>query len=353
MNLEERIESFALLGEFLRNSLNGRQTINAGNGRDHSLLDTLIDNQHKMNPWFTPENVRRAITAISEELTEENLTKWTNFYPGLSKKTAPSRIGVIMAGNIPLAGFHDFLSVLITGNNILAKTSSKDSRLITYLGEILCSINPGFRKKIEFTEGTLTNFDSIIATGSDNSSRYFDYYFGKYPNIIRKNRNSIAILAGDESDEELESLGIDIFSYFGLGCRNVSKVYLPERYNILSLLNRWDNFSGVISNIKYANNYDFNKAVFLVNKEAFLDNGYLLLKEDSKIYSPVSVLYYEYYDSQNAVKQQTELLKEKLQCVVGRHNIPFGKAQSPHLWDYADGIDTIEFLLKKKLAGIL
>jgi len=353
MNLEERIEAFALLGEFLRNSLNGRQTINAGNGRDHSLLDTLIDNQHKMNPWFTPENVRRAITAISEELTEENLTKWTNFYPGLSKKTAPSRIGVIMAGNIPLAGFHDFLSVLITGNNILAKTSSKDSRLITYLGEILCSINPGFRKKIEFTEGTLTNFDSIIATGSDNSSRYFDYYFGKYPNIIRKNRNSIAILAGDESDEELESLGIDIFSYFGLGCRNVSKVYLPERYNILSLLNRWDNFSGVISNIKYANNYDFNKAVFLVNKEAFLDNGYLLLKEDSKISSPVSVLYYEYYDSQNTVKQQTELLKEKLQCVVGRHNIPFGKAQSPHLWDYADGIDTIEFLLKKKLAGIL
>jgi len=353
MNLEERIKSFALLGEFLRNSLNGSQTTNVGNGGDHSLLDTLIDNQHKINPWFTPENVRRAITAIAEELTEENLTRWTNFYPGLLKKTTPSRIGVIMAGNIPLVGFHDFLSVLISGNDVLAKTSSKDSELITYFGEILCSINPGFRKRIEFTEGTLTNFDGIIATGSNNSSRYFDYYFGKYPNIIRKNRNSIAILEGDESDKELESLGTDIFSYFGLGCRNVSKIYLPEGYDIFTLLNLWDNFSGVRSNIKYANNYDFNKAVFLVNKEAFLDNGYLLLKGDSKISSPVSVLYYEYYESQNAVKQQTELLKEKLQCVVGRHNIPFGKAQSPHLWDYADGIDTIEFLLKKKLAGIL
>lgn len=353
MNLEERIESFASLGEFLRNTLNGGEMTNVGNGRDHSLLDTLIDNQHKMNPWFTPENVRIALMAIAEELTEENLLRWTSSYPQLSVKTTPLNIGVIMAGNIPLVGFHDFLSVLITGNRIIAKTSSKDAELITFIGKTLCSINPAFRDKIEFTQGILAGFDAVIATGSDNSSRYFEYYFGKYPNLIRKNRNSIAVLQGNESDDELEALGTDVFSYFGLGCRNVSKIYLPKNYNLIRLSEQWHNFRDVISNIKYANNYDFNKAVYLVNKEVFHDTGYLLMKVDNKISSPVSVLYYEFYESQDAVKQQTELLKDKIQCVVGRQGIPFGKAQRPHLWDYADGIDTVEFLLKKNLAGIL
>jgi len=345
MNLEERIKSFVLLGESLRNSLNEAET--------DCNLSLLIDSQHDFNPWFTPENVRRAITAIAEVLTEENLIIWTNTYPGLKEQKKPLKVGVIMAGNIPLAGFHDFLSVLISGNNLIAKTSSKDHELISYIGNILCSINPGFRNNIELTDGTLTNFDAVIATGSDNSSRYFDYYFGKYPNIIRKNRNSIAIIEGDESDDELESLGIDIFSYFGLGCRNVSKLYFPKGYDFRPMIKRWDNFAGVINHSKYANNYDFNKAVFLVNKEAFYDTGYLLLKEDGRISSPVSVLYYEYYESQYAVKQQTEILKEKIQCIVGKQYIPFGNAQSPRLWDYADGIDTIEFLLKKKSSGIL
>jgi hypothetical protein len=353
MTLEERIKSFAQLGEFLRNSLNDNQMTYARNGGDHSLFNELIDNQHKLNPWFTPENVRRALTAIAGELTEENLLKWTDSYPGLSKKTTSSKIGVIMAGNIPLVGFHDFLSVLISGDIIIAKTSSKDSELIKYLGNVLCSINPGFTNRIVFTDGILSGFDAVIATGSDNSSRYFEYYFGKYPNIIRKNRNSIAIIEGDESDSELEALGVDIFSYFGLGCRNVSKIYIPEGYDFIRLSDRWGNFNKVITNIKYANNYDFNKAVYLVNKEVFHDSGYLLLKEEMKVSSPVSVLYYQFYKTQDAVKQQTELLKESIQCVVGRHGIPFGKAQSPHLWDYADGIDTIEFLLKKNNAGIL
>jgi hypothetical protein len=347
MNLEERIKSFAHLGETLRNSLNDNFVTNAGTGRDRSLLNTLVDNQQKNNPWFTPENVRRAITAIAEELTEENLIKWTNAYPRLNGKIKPVRVGIIMAGNIPLAGFHDFLSVLITGHNLIAKTSSKDDELIVYISNLLCSINPGFINRIKFTEGMLANFNAVIATGSDNSSRYFEYYFGKYPNIIRKNRSSISIIEGDESDSELESLGIDIFSYFGLGCRNVSKIYFPKGYDLMSIIKHWDHFGGVTGHLKYANNYDFNKAVYLVNKEVFYDTGYLLLKEDRKISSPVSVLYYEYYESQDAIEQQTELLKEKIQCVVGKHYIPFGKAQSPHLWDYADGIDTIEFLIKK------
>jgi Acyl-CoA reductase (LuxC) len=353
MNIEERIKSFALLGETLRNSLNASFVTNVANGCDSSLLNILIDQQQKHNPWFTPENVRMAITAIAEELSEENLTRWTNAYPGLNEQKNPVRVGVIMAGNIPLAGFHDYLSVLISGNNLIAKTSSKDNELIAYISDLLCTINPLFRKRIEFTDGTLTNFDAVIATGSDNSSRYFDYYFGKYPNIIRKNRNSVAILDGNETEDELKALGSDIFLYFGLGCRNVSKVYLPKGYDLKAISRHWDSFKGVINHSKYANNYDFNKAVYLVNKEAFYDTGYLLLKEESKISSPVSVLYYEYYESQYAVEQQTELLKEKIQCVVSKLNIPYGKAQWPHLWDYADGIDTIEFLLKKNIAGIL
>jgi hypothetical protein len=307
----------------------------------------LIDNQIRHNPWFTAENVRLAITAIAEELTEDNLTCWTKAYPALREENKPMRVGVIMAGNIPLVGFHDFLSVLITGNTLLAKTSSKDYELLNYVSDMLCKLNPGFKERIEFTESTLINFDAVIATGSDNSSRYFNYYFGKYPHIIRRNRNSIAILEGDETSDEIEALGTDIFSYFGLGCRNISKIYVPRGYDIREITTNWKNFSRVITHRKYANNYDFNKAVWLVNKETFYDSGFLLLKEDARISSPVSVLHYEYYESQDAVKQQTELLKKKIQCVVGKHNIPFGKAQRPHLWDYADGIDTIEFLLKK------
>ncbi|MDO9580078.1 MAG: acyl-CoA reductase [Bacteroidales bacterium] len=347
MKLEERIESFTILGKILRDVLSGKP------GSFDKQLHYLIESQHKSNPWFTPENVQSAITAIANELTEENLTTWTDAYPLLKEKTDPLKAGVIMAGNIPLVGFHDFLSVLISGNKLIAKTSSKDSELIELIGNILCTINNGFMDSIEFTRGTLANFDVVIATGSNNSSRYFEYYFSKYPNIIRKNRNSIAIIEGDETDNELESLGTDIFSYFGLGCRNVSKIYIPKGYDISLMVSNWNTYSDMITHNKYANNYDFNKAVYLVNKENFYDTGYLLMREESRISSPVSVLHYEQYESQSTVKQHTELLKETIQCVVSRHHLPFGKAQSPHLWDYADGIDTIEFLLKNNFAGIL
>jgi hypothetical protein len=347
MNLQERIKSLSSLGEVLRNCLD------YNSGSRFEELDNLINNQHKTNPWFTAENVRMALRAIAEELTWDNLTLWTDHYPDLKNEGRVLNAGIIMAGNIPLVGFHDFLSVLISGNSLVAKTSSKDNELIRFISDILCSINPSFTEKIKFTEGTLENFDVIIATGSDNSSRYFEYYFGKYPNIIRKNRNSVAILKGDETDEELEKLGVDIFSYFGLGCRNVSKLLLPEGYDIESLYPRWKRFSNIISHTKYANNYDFNKAVYIVNKESFSDSGFILLKEENKISSPVSVLYYSFYESQYAVEQETELHRERIQCIVGKDHIPFGQAQSPHLWDYADGIDTVDFLLKKNIAGIL
>jgi Acyl-CoA reductase (LuxC) len=341
MNLEDRIKSFVTLGEIMLDALATKP------GRYTAQLNTLINNQYKNNPWFTPQNVNKAMSAIASELTMKNLHKWTNAYPELKETREQVKVGIIMAGNIPMVGFHDFLTVLISGNKIIAKTSSKDSELIVLIGEILCTINPAFRNKIEFTEGSLTNFDVVIATGSNNSSRYFDYYFRKYPNIIRKNRNSIAIIEGNESDSDIESLGKDIFSYFGLGCRNVSKIYIPGGYDILSMTKKWDCFSGVIDHTKYANNYDFNKAVYIVNKEKFIDTGYLLLKEESGISSPVSVLYYEYYDSKYNLEHQTEQINEKIQCIVGKNHLEFGITQSPHLWDYADGIDTIEFLLKK------
>jgi hypothetical protein len=347
MNIQERIDSFAELGKVLRNLLSEKDR------NDSFGLFDMITNQHLKNPWFTFENVSAAINSIAGELTEENLIKWTNAYPELSKTCNPVKVGVIMAGNIPLVGFHDFLSVLISGNILRAKTSSKDSELIVKIGEILCSIEPRFKENIEFAAGPLTDYDVVIATGNNNSSRYFEHYFGKYPNIIRKNRNSIAIIEGDETETELKSLGTDIFLYFGLGCRNVSKIFIPKGYDLSALVSNLTSFASIIKNTKYGNNYNFNKALYFVNKDNFLDTGYLLLKEDQGLSSPVSVLYYEYYDSHYALQRQTDAIKEKIQCVVGSHYVPFGKAQSPHLWDYADGIDTLGFLLQKKKTGIL
>jgi hypothetical protein len=291
MELNERIESFSELGRILRDSLAGKET------KYSPALNNLIDTQYQKNPWFTPDNVRMAVKAVADELTFENLTKWTSSYPALNKELKPVTVGVVMAGNIPLVGFHDFLSVLITCNNIIAKTSSKDSDLIAFISRILCDINPGFREKIQLSENTISGFDVVIATGSDNSSRYFEYYFGKYPGIIRKNRKSAAIIEGNESDEELRLLGSDIFTYFGLGCRNVSKLFVPSGYDFKRLINSWDDYSKVINHIRYANNYDYSKAVYLVNREKFTDAGFVLLKENQGLSSPVAVLYYEHYSS--------------------------------------------------------
>ncbi|HOU02800.1 MAG TPA: acyl-CoA reductase [Bacteroidales bacterium] len=347
MDLKDRIQSFAELGTILRDSLQGKQT------EYTDRLNQLIENQQFKNPWFTPSNVRQAFSSIAEELTYDNLVKWTSSYPDLEQPRNPVRAGVIMAGNIPLVGFHDFLSVLISGNSIIAKTSSKDSDLIRFIGQILCGVDPRFDGRIEFTDGTLNQFDVVIATGSDNSSRYFEYYFGKYPHVIRKNRNSVAVLTGDESDTELENLGKDVFSYFGLGCRNVSKIYLPAGYDLPAVSKHWQGYSDLINNVKYANNYDFHKAVYLVNREEFTDIGLILLKESKNLSSPVAVLYFEYYTSDEQLEQTLNGLKDKIQCVIGKDFIPFGQSQSPSLWDYADGIDTIEFLLKKNSPGIL
>ncbi len=347
MQLSDRIKTFADLGDILRKALSGKKS------KYTEELNHLIETQHIKNPWFTPDNVRMALNAIAGELTYENLKYWTDSYPALNQNYDPLKVGVVMAGNIPLVGFHDFLSVLISGNSIISKTSSKDADLIRFIGDIVFDLNPKFKNRIVFAGGTLGGFDAVIATGSDNTSRYFDYYFGKYPHIIRKNRNSIAVLDGTETDDELEALGTDVFSYFGLGCRNVSKIYIPGKFDLKRLSASWKKYSVLINHSKYVNNYDFNKAVFLVNKEKFIDSGFLLLKENSGLSSPVAVLYYEYYNSPEQINKLFEQQKGKIQCIVGKNYLPFGKAQLPSLWDYADGIDTIEFLLKKNCAGIL
>ncbi len=341
MTLKERIEAFSGLGSILMDSLDGRET-----GYSASLNELILRQQY-LNPWFTPENTRLAVKALAGLLSVQNLTSWTCRYPGIEDDIPPSVVGIVMAGNIPLVGFHDFLSVLVSGNRVLAKTSSRDPDLIVFISNILCSLNPGFSERISFTEGLLRGFDKVIATGSDNSSRYFEYYFGKYPHIIRKNRNGVAVLEGNETDEELSLLGADIFTYFGLGCRSVSKLYIPFGYDIRELSSKWHNNSDVLNHNKYANNYDYNKAIYMVNREEFTDNGFLLLKENSQIPSPVAVLHYQYYNDDEEIRSEIMNRADKIQCVVSRKDIPFGKAQSPELWDYADGIDTLEFLLKK------
>lgn len=345
MELIERIEAFSELGEILRKSLSGINT------RFSGRLSDLIISQHLTNPWFTPAYVQLAIEAIGRELTYDNLVRWTGSYPVLDDGRKPFRVGVIMAGNIPLAGFHDFMCVLISGNSLLARTSTKDPELIPFLGETLCSINPEFNDRILFTEGSLKGFDAVIATGSDNSSRYFQYYFGRYPHIIRKNRNSIAIIEGNETVQQLEALGYDVFSYFGLGCRNVSALRIPAGYDPAVITNNWGSFTDIINHSKYGANYDFSKAVYLVNKESFTDTGYVLLKESSALSSPVAVLHYDYYSDPEEISSEISLNRERIQCITGRNFVPFGDSQFPHLWDYADGIDTLDFLLKKNARG--
>jgi hypothetical protein len=287
------------------------------------------------------------VQSWAKALTEDNLSKWLSNYT-FTEKT-PKTVALILAGNIPLVGFHDFVSVIISGNKALVKLSSNDQKLLPLLSKYLIAIDERLKNYIEFTEGKLENFDAVIATGSNNTARYFEYYFKDKPSIIRKNRNSVAVLSGKETREELELLGEDIFRYFGLGCRNVSKLFVPVGYDFDPFFNAIYNQKCVIEYEKYANNYDYNKAVFLMSLYKILDNGFLTIKEDESYSSPISSVFYEYYESIDSVKNKLQLDSEKIQCIVSNglieNSIPFGKTQQPELWDYADGVDTLEFLL--------
>lgn len=330
MKTEERIDALHQLGLYL-------QTI------DGNELDDLTTRARGQNSWFNAENIKLGLDGVVRYLDAEELRKWLSAAP---HEGSGRRVGIVMAGNIPFVGFHDLLTVLITGNVALAKLSSKDTVLISYLVEKLVGIEPRFAGKVQFVE-QLKDFDAVIATGSDNSARYFEYYFGKYPHVIRKNRTSCAILRGNESREELVLLGYDVFTYFGLGCRNVSKVYVPEGYDFIPMLESWSVYSEIINHHKYNNNYDYQKSIMLVNMIHFLDNGFVMITKSERLVSPISVIYYEYYASETDLREKLNANAEKIQCVVGNAEpatIPFGRAQYPTLWDYADQVDTLKFL---------
>jgi len=334
-NKQHLIKVFAQLGTQLNNP-------------NDQLLEVINDQQYH-NAWFTPESVLQAVTAIGRMLNPADLETWLDKYPIAQNKKVNS-VGLILAGNIPLVGFHDVLCVLVSGNHALIKASSQDSRLIKHVLQLLTDIDSSFGGQFSFVE-RLENFDAVIATGSNNTSRYFEYYFGKVPHIIRKNRNSAALLTGNETAEQLHALGHDIFDYYGLGCRNVSKLLVPQGYNFDFFFESIETYQPIINHHKYNNNYDYNKSIYLVNSDKHFDNGFLLLKEDERLPSPLAVLYYGYYKDIESAQNQLEAEADKIQCIVSAAHlqvktqvVDFGMSQQPALWDYADGVDTMAFL---------
>ena len=333
LSVEKLIIAFTKLGAFMANP-------------DAAFL-AVMEGSSNHNAWFTQEEVKKAVTSLSNMLNNNDIEKW---FQGIEISDRPKKIGLVLAGNIPLVGFHDVLSVLATGNIALIKLSSSDDKLLPALLKQLVAIEPALAAQIVYTD-RLKDFDAIIATGSNNSSRYFDYYFGKVPNIIRKNRNSVAVLTGNENTASISKLGHDIFDYFGLGCRNVSKIFIPAGYEIKNFFEPLEGFQPIINHFKYNNNYDYNKSIYLVNQVTHYDNGFLLLKEDPGMSSPLAVLYFEYYTNLDEVAELLNTQNEQIQCVVSEAPmkldiavLPFGQSQSPKLWDYADNVNTLTFL---------
>jgi len=350
MDHKERVTAFIKLGEFFREycEINKKEHFDTSKQAWHTKLnDAIILAGHK-NGWFTRENIIYALNSWGELLTKANLEQWLSNYD--IAKNQHKTVALIMAGNIPLVGFHDFLSVILSGNKAVIKLSSNDAILLPFIASYLFEEMPSLKNEIEFAEGTLENFDAVIATGSDNTSRYFEHYFGHKPNVIRKNRNSIAIITGKESKEQLMALGEDIFRYYGLGCRNVSKLFVPKGYKFDTFFEAIFDYNPIINQAKFANNYDYNKAVYLMSEFKILENGFLMLKNDESYASPIATLFYEEYRSLDELKQGLLTDKEKIQCVVANGilegEIKFGQTQKPSLTDYADGVDTVEFLLK-------
>jgi hypothetical protein len=309
----------------------------------NSLRQLITDHVH-YNGWFTENNIRKALFAWSEQLTSESLTAWLARYE-LQPLHVPKKVGIICAGNIPMVGLHDMLCVVLAGHQAVVKLSSDDNRLLPALTQILFRLDETIQAQVVFTDGLMKGMDAMIATGSNNTSRYFEQYFGHLPHIIRKSRTSVAIVNGNESEEELKALGEDIFSYFGLGCRNVSKLYVPVGFDLNRFFNAIYPWAEIIHHHKYANNYDYNKAVWLLNNDQLLDNGFLLLKQEAALASPTGSLYYEFYKDETAIRTQLREREAEIQCIVSHQDIPFGSAQCPKLHDYADGVDTIQFLI--------
>lgn len=348
-SIQNRIEAFVKLGNFLRQfSING---IHKKDDIPHN--DVFFDgflHQIKLaqenNSWFTKENILFSLESWSQSLTESNLKSFVKDYN--FKENSSTTVAIIMAGNIPLVGFHDFLSVLLSGHKVLVKQSSNDKHLLPFLAKYLEYVDEDFKGNITFTNDKLSNFDAVIATGSNNTSRYFEYYFKDKPSIIRKNRNSVAVITGKETQEDFEKLSDDVFQYFGLGCRSVSKLFVPQDYDFETFFNGMYNKKDIIYNAKYANNYDYNKAVYLMSEFDLLENGFLMIKEDESYSSPIATIFYEYYDNEIDLKIKLHQERENIQCIVAKdfieNEVAFGQTQHPKLTDFADGVDTLAFL---------
>lgn len=347
MTLQQRRQAFIQLGFFINRHFSNQW--NSKDERFHNDLNKIIEVAYSYNGWFTPENIQLALKGIEAMLEEKALDE---FGKQITEPARPRTVAVIMAGNIPAVGFHDMLCILLSGHDILIKVSSDDPALIPFLAGMLIYFEKDFAPKINFVEARLNNFEAVIATGSNNSAKHFDYYFNKYPNIIRKNRTSVAILSGEETKEELQELGKDIFYYFGLGCRNVSKVYVPEGYKFDGLFEALYDYKYVIDNKKYNNNYEYNRAIYLLDLIPFLDNNFLMIKEDKGLHAPTSVLFYETYTNQKDAVNKINEIRAELQCIVsnfgieGLKTIPFGKTQEPTVFDFADDVNTLSFLNK-------
>ena len=348
-SIKNRIIAFTKLGNFL-SQFSPKKIEKKDNIEYNDLFFDGFQHQIKLakehNSWFTKDNILFSLESWSKSLTANNLEKWISTEK-LSENTS-KKVAIIMAGNIPLVGFHDFLSVLISGHSVLVKQSSNDTHLIPFLAKYLEYIDDDFNQKITFTEEKLEDFDAIIATGSNNTARYFEYYFKDKPNIIRKSRNSVAVLTGNETEKDFENLSEDVFRYFGLGCRSVSKIYVPKGYDFDGFFKGMYAQKELINNAKYANNYDYNKAVYLMSEFDLLENGFLMIKEDESYASPIATVFYEYYDNLIDLKIKLYEDRNKIQCIVSKdfieNEVEFGKTQHPELWEYADGVNTLEFL---------
>ncbi|HEX6913960.1 MAG TPA: acyl-CoA reductase [Chitinophagaceae bacterium] len=330
MNLQARIKLLANLGEYLNGNTDEYQSAK--------------EKANRGNPWFTPEFIDLATANIvTAFLQPDKLNQWASRYAVPDEQPHPKNVGVVMAGNIPLVGFHDFLCVFISGHRITIKPSSKDEVLIRHMVEKLTAWEPAFSNYATLSD-KLSGCDAYIATGSNNTGRYFEYYFGKYPHIIRYNRTSVAVLDGNETAEELEQLADDICLYFGRGCRNVTRLLVPANYDFIPLLERLKKYSYFQDFHKYRHNYDYQLALLMMSRKPYITDGTTILAENESMFTAISRVNYSYYQDPEAVTRALEQ-DSSVQVIVGHGATPFGRAQQPDLSDYADGVDTMQFLL--------
>jgi hypothetical protein len=349
----QRIGSFVNLGNVIREFVGkewGTISISKQANKQVEILEEAVHDSEACNPWFTRKNILQALDSILRYLDKGDLENWIQPYiRGFQNEENPRTVAVVLAGNIPAVGFHDFLCVLISGNRFLGKLSSDDKFLLPAFARILKEYDAAWAPFITFTSGQIHSFDSVIATGSNNSSGYFQYYFSKYPHIIRKNRNSLAVLSGEETPVEISALANDMVSYFGLGCRNVSRLFVPEGYDFSQLCLALSTHEELTASHKYMNNYNYYRTIFRMSGILFFDSGNTLLKEDPSIASPVSVVHYQNYRTWESLVEQLIVAESSVQCIVSIKEAPYrwcmpGVSQLPGLRDYADGVDTMKFL---------